>query len=124
MNKDILREKNSLLLSKVYKKNEIVTNEEEYLKYSRKAIVDGITIVTSFGVITLSAYLANHLNDNFILGVVPGTLGIIGGSLRMLKNADKSSEIELGLINEREELYNIQHDYHNVGNDSVKKLTR
>ncbi|MBQ7240211.1 MAG: hypothetical protein IJS56_02120 [Bacilli bacterium] len=124
MNIDILREKNSLLLSKVYKKNKIVTNEEEYLKYSRKAIADGIIIVTSFGVITLSAYLANHLNDNFILGVVPGTLGIIGGSLRMLKNADKSNEIELGLINEREELYNIQHDYHNAGNDFVKKLTR
>ena len=126
MNKElneVLKNKNHLLFKKVFKKNEIVTEEKNYRDAVTRCVQDGVAIVTSIGVISISAYLANNYNNNYALAAGAGVLLGVGGITRFVRDADDAVTYELSLPSKREELYNIENEL-TAADKKVKKLTK
>jgi len=126
MNKElneVLKNKNHLLFNKVFKKNEIVTEEQNYRDAVTRSVQDGVAIVTSIGVISISAYLANNYNNNYALAVGAGVLLGVGGITRFARDVEDAVTHELSLPSKREELYNIEKEL-TAADKKVKKLTK
>ena len=120
---ETLKNKNYLLFKKVFKKNEIVTDEKNYRDAVTRCVQDGVAIVTSIGVVTISTYLANNYNNTFGLAVGAGVLLGVGGITRFAHDAANAVTYESSLPSKREELYNIENEL-TAEDKKVKKLTK
>ena len=125
MNKEYnesMKLKNNALFRKVLKKNEIISDEKELHDCEKRCIIDGAIMVTSIGVICLGA-ISKFSDETMSLMAPPLAFGVVGGALRLLRNAYEATDIEMDLPEKREELYHIENDLNNA-DKHVKKLTK
>ena len=79
-------------------------------------------MITSIGVICLGA-ISKFSDETMSLMAPPLAFGVVGGALRLLRNAYEATDIEMDLPEKREELYHIENDLNNA-DKHVKKLTK